>query len=427
MDQRFQGLAFGPADILLPQECEYSKWAVVACDQYVSQPEYWAQVEQIVGGAPSTLRLILPESCLDGPNVETDIVEINNTMTRYLRDGKFRELSSALIYVERTLRDGKLRRGLVGALDLEQYDYEPNAQTPVRATEGTVMSRIPPRVAVRKNAPIELPHAMLLCDDPERTVIEPLAERKGELELLYDFDLMTGGGHLSGWLLDEKAMAHVAAAFQALNSPQALEKRYGSQGVETPFQFAVGDGNHSLTTAKECYERQKKLTPPEKWGELPSRYALCEVVNLYDDSLEFKAIHRVLFNVKEKDLLDALLKAFPGAYGGEGPGHVLRYIYADGEGAITVPRPTQPLPVGTLQSFLDGYTKERGGSIDYIHGMGVTCDLARQPGNLGFVLPALSKVELFPAILSGGVLPRKTFSMGEAHDKRYYLEARKIR
>ncbi len=286
MDERFQGLAFGPADILLPRDCEYSKWAVVACDQYVSQPEYWAEVEQIVGGAPSALRLILPESCLDGPNVETDIVEINNTMTRYLREGRFRELPGALVYVERTLRDGKLRRGLVGALDLEQYDYEPDAQTPVRATEGTVMSRIPPRVAVRKNAPIELPHAMLLCDDPERTVIEPLAARKGELELLYDFDLMTGGGHLSGWLLDEAAMTQVAAAFQALNSPQAMEKRYGPQSAEIPFQFAVGDGNHSLTTAKECYERQKKLVPQERWKELPARYALCEVINLYDSSLE---------------------------------------------------------------------------------------------------------------------------------------------
>ncbi len=427
MDQRFQGLAFGPADILLPKDCEYGKWAVVACDQYVSQPEYWAEVEGIVGGAPSALRLILPESCLDGPNVETDIMEINNTMTRYLREGRFRELPGALIYVERTLRDGKIRRGLVGALDLEQYDYEPEAQMPIRATEGVVMSRIPPRVAVRKNASVELPHAMLLCDDPQRTVIEPLAARKGELELLYDFELMTGGGHLAGWLLDGEAMDQVSAALGRLNTPQAMVKRYGAGMGNVPFQFAVGDGNHSLTTAKECYERQKKLTPPERWGELPSRYALCEVINLYDDSLEFKAIHRVLFNVKEKDLLGALLTTFPGAYRGEGAGHVLRYIYSDGEGAITVPDPRQALPVGTLQTFLDDYIKAYGGSIDYIHGIGVTCDLARRPGNVGFVLPALGKAELFPAILRQGVLPRKTFSMGEPHDKRFYLEARKIR
>ena len=214
MTQQFDGLAFSPADVLLPQNCAYGKWSVVACDQYTSQPEYWQRVEETVGAAPSALRLILPESCLDGPNVETDIVEVNNTMTRYLREGCFRELPESLIYVERRLSNGRLRRGLVGKVDLEQYDYEPGAAAQVRATEGTVLSRIPPRVAVRKNAPLELPHVMLLTDDPDKTVIEPLTARKGDFEALYDFELMEHGGRVSGWRLDRAAAEQVAAALQ---------------------------------------------------------------------------------------------------------------------------------------------------------------------------------------------------------------------
>ncbi|MCI8474619.1 MAG: DUF1015 domain-containing protein [Oscillospiraceae bacterium] len=427
MSGGFAKMAFGQADILLPQGCDYDKWAVVACDQYTSQPEYWSRVERTVGSAPSALRLILPESCLDGPNVETDIMEINNTMTRYLREGRFRELKDALIYVERRLKNGRLRRGLIGKVDLEQYDYEPGAETAVRATEGTVMSRIPPRVAVRKNAPIELPHAMLLCDDCERTVIEPLEGRKGRMELLYDFDLMEDGGHVAGWLLDGESRELTLRALGRLCAPEAVRERYGMGEERIPFQLAVGDGNHSLATAKECYERQKRLTPPEKWEELPARYALCELVNLHDDSLEFEPIHRVVFHVKGKDLLESLLKAFPGAYEGEGRGHVLRYIWAEGEGAVTVPGPAQQLPVGTLQSFLDGYIAGHGGSVDYVHGREVAAGLGRRSGNMAFLLEPMEKGELFPAVLRDGTLPRKTFSMGEAHDKRFYLEARRIR
>ena len=428
MNQGFEGLAFGPADILLPQNCEYSKWAVVACDQYTSQPEYWSRVERYVGGAPSALRMILPESCLDGPNVETDVMEINNTMTRCLREGYFKELPNALIYVERTLKSGKIRRGLVGKVDLEQYDYEPGASTAVRATEGTVMSRIPPRVAVRKNAPIELPHTMLLCDDRQRTVIEPLAARKEKMTILYDFDLMEDSGHVAGWLLDEESAKMTQEALQVLCAPEAVQKRYGLEQGEFPvFQFAVGDGNHSLATAKECYERQKRFTPPEKWEELPARYALCEVVNLHDDSLEFEPIHRVIFHIKGRELLNAMLQVFPGAYEGEGEGHVLRYVWAGGEGAVTVPKPVHQLPVGTLQSFLDDYIPAHGGSVDYIHGADVAAELGRGSGNMAFLLEPMSKEGLFPTVLHDGVLPRKTFSMGEAHDKRFYLEARKIR
>ena len=426
MRDPFASLPFRPADILLPRDCDLTKWSVVACDQYTSQPEYWQRVEEYVGRSPSTLRLILPESCLEGPNVETDIMEINNTMSRYLREGRFVEHPNALFYVERTLDNGRVRRGLMGMVDLEQYDYEPGSSAPIRATEGTVLSRIPPRVAVRKNAPVELPHVMLLVDDPDQTVIEPLADQTDSMQVLYDFDLMERGGHIKGWELTEDQQAQVARALSALADPAKFNARYGTKDAAVML-FAVGDGNHSLATAKECYERQKALTPPDQWACLPARYALVELVNLHDDSLEFEPIHRVLFGVEPAALLSALAAAFPGAHEGEGEGHVLRYIHAGGQGAITVPHPTAQLAVGTLQPFLDGYVKAHGGRIDYIHGDDVARQLGRQPGNLAFLLPAMGKDQLFPTVIHDGVLPRKTFSMGHAHDKRFYLEARKIR
>ena len=424
MLRQFDGLAFRPADILLPRDCDYDKWSVVACDQYTSQPDYWQRVENFVGSAPSTLRLILPEGCLEGPNVETDIMDVNNTMTRYLRENRFKAFPQSMIYVERRLDNLKVRRGLVGMVDLEQYDYEPGSATAVRATEGTVMSRIPPRVAVRKNAPLELPHVMLLADDPMKTVIEPLTARKEYMELVYDFDLMERGGHITGWRLDEESLAQVAAALAALADPTAFRAKHGDEPV---MAFAVGDGNHSLATAKECYERQKRLVPREQWDSLPARFALCELVNLHDPALEFEAIHRVLFGVEPEEVVKALLAAFPGAFRGEGEGHVLRYLHAGESGAVTVPKPTAHLEVGTLQPFLDQYVKEHRARIDYIHGADVARALAARPGNLVFLLPAMGKEQLFPSVIHDGALPRKTFSVGRAHDKRFYLEARKIR
>lgn len=421
----FESLPFRPADILLPQNCDLGLWSVVACDQYTSQPEYWQRVEERVGRAPSSLRLILPESSLEGPHVETDIMDVNNTMTRYLREGRFTRLPQAMIYVERRLHNGRIRRGLVGMVDLEQYDYEPGSPALVRATEGTVLSRIPPRVAVRKNAPIELPHAMLLCDDPGRTVIEPLAARSGSLQKLYDFDLMEQGGHLTGYLLGEDERKGVAAALSALADPAAYAARYGDDGPV--MLFAVGDGNHSLATAKECYERQKRLHPPEQWADLPARFALCELVNLHDDSLEFEPIHRVVFRTDPQQLLDDLLAACPGAHLGKGEGHTIEFIWANGTGHLTIPHPTVQLPVGTLQNFLDDWLLRHSGRTDYIHGDEVAREFGRKNGNIAFLLPAMGKEQLFPTVIHDGVLPRKTFSMGEAHDKRFYLEARKIR
>ena len=355
MDQ--DKLPFLPADILLPRDCEYSKWSVVACDQYTSQPEYWQRVEERVGSAPSTLRLILPESRLEGPDTQADITEINSTMSRYLREGRFQVHPDAVFYIERTLDGGKVRRGLVGRIDLEQYDYEPGSAAPIRATEGTVLSRIPPRVAVRKNAPIELPHVMLLADDPDRTVIEPLSGQTAEMRPLYDFGLMERGGHIRGWELTPAQWEQAARALAALADPDAFNARYRTSGLPVML-FAVGDGNHSLATAKECYERQKKLCPPEQWDSLPSRYALVELNNLHDDSLEFEPIHRVVFGADPDALLDAFSAFYPDSSRTDHlEGHQLTWVAGDQEGTVSVPQPSAQLPVGTLQRFLDEYLR----------------------------------------------------------------------
>jgi len=426
MNDLFETLPFKPADILLPRDCDLSRWSVVACDQYTSQPEYWQRVEERVGEAPSTLRLILPESKLEEPNVADYIQAINSTMDRYLEEGLFHTYENSLFYVERTLADGKVRRGLMGKLDLEAYDYTPGSTAPVRATEGTVLSRIPPRVEVRKNAPIELPHVMVLMDDPKRTVIEPLSAQTADMEPVYDFELMEKGGHIQGWRLSERQMAHVAAALSGLAAPEAFKARYELEEDLPVILFAVGDGNHSLATAKACYNLQKEQTPPEQWENLPSRYALVELGNLHDDSLEFEAIHRVVFGVDPEELLVGLITMQPG--GPRDRWHELHHVYAEGEGILWVAGPTAQLPVGTLQAFLDRYLAEHSdASVDYIHGEDVTRDLAKRPEAAGFLLPAMGKEELFPTVIHDGVLPRKTFSMGEAHDKRFYLEARKIR
>lgn len=418
MRDAFDGLGFYPADILLPQNCDLSRWSVVACDQYTAQPDYWERVDRFVGDAPSTLRLILPESRLGGEKVDADIAAINAEMERYVKEDRFTELGGSMIYLERRLKNGRVRRGLVGMADLEAYDYRPGSQSLIRATEGTVLSRIPPRVRVREGAILELPHVMLLCDDPERTVIETLAGRTADMTCVYDFDLMEDGGHITGWALGEKELNMVAGALRALADPTAFQARYNAPG-KPPLLFAVGDGNHSLATAKTCYEQDK--------GNEKARYALVELVNLHDEALEFEPIHRVVFGVEPRALLEALLAYYPGAALGAGEGHRLPYVYAGGEGVVTVPHPAMQLEVGTLQTFLDDYLPTVGGKIDYIHGEDVTRRLACQPGNMGFLLPAMEKKSLFPTVLFDGALPRKTFSMGEAHDKRFYLEARRIR
>ena len=426
MNSEFEKLGFYPADILLPKEADMTKWAVVACDQFTSQPEYWEAVEKTVGDAPSTLRLILPEAKLNDANVDEHIADINAAMKSYMDQGVFKTLPESLIYIERTQSDGKIRHGLIGMVDLDQYDFTPGSGALIRATEGTVLSRIPPRVRVRQDAPVELPHVMLLIDDPERTVIEPLTADAGSMEKLYDFDLQQGGGHLTGWKLTAAQIDAVAAALTGLTSEEAMEKKYGLRGA-APLLFAVGDGNHSLATAKQCYENLKKVTPESEWATLPARYALVEVVNNHDDALKCEPIHRVVFGVDPAVLLEALKAYYPGAHEGAGEGHSIAYTYEGHQGIVTVPNPKMQLAVGTLQTFLDQYLKEHGGEVDYIHGDEITDELGSKPGNIGFKLPAMGKEQLFKTVMADGVLPRKTFSMGHAQDKRYYVEARKIK
>ena len=425
MNKKFEKLGFYPADILMPKDCDMTKWAVVACDQFTSEPEYWEAVEKQVGDAPSTLRLILPEANLKAPNVDELIENINSSMKKYMDDGVFKTLSDSLIYVEREQSDGKIRHGLVGMVDLDAYDFTPGSGALIRATEATVQDRIPPRARVRRNAPIELPHVMLLIDNPEKTVIEPLTAAADSMEVVYDFDLMQNGGHIKGYKLSDAQIDAVADALAGLCSDEAQMAKYNLSGA-APLLFAVGDGNHSLATAKACYEEQKKGKTPEEYLALPARYALVEVVNNHDDALQFEPIHRVLFGVKPEHLMAELKKFYPDCYEGQGEGHVFAYNYEGKSGFITIPHPEKQLCVASVQTFLDQYLKEFGGEVDYIHGDEVVDELGRKPGNFGIKLPAMGKEQLFKTVMADGVLPRKTFSMGHAQDKRYYIEARKI-
>ena len=417
--------AFLPADILLPQVDSMEKWAVIACDQFSSQPAYWERVRETAGDAPSTINLILPEAELGTEKEAEHTAVINATMAEYIKNDIFKTYENSLIYVERTLENGSIRKGLIGMVDLDAYDYNPGSTSAIRATERTVVERIPPRQRVRRNAPIELPHVMLLIDDPDKTVIEPLTAAADTMEKVYDFDLMQNGGHIRGFKLSDKQIDAVANALEGLTTDAAMEKKYNVSGV-APLLFAVGDGNHSLATAKACYEEQKKGKTPEEYLALPARYALVEVVNNHDDALQFEPIHRVLFGVDHQKFMDAFRAAYPNAYEGKGDGHTIEFVWNGESHFITVPDPKVQLAVGTLQSVIDQYLKDNGGEVDYIHGDDVTRELGSKAGNMGFLLPAMGKEQLFKTVMADGVLPRKTFSMGHAQDKRYYIEARKI-
>ena len=409
---------FRPADILIPQVEELQKWAVIACDQFTSQPEYWQQAERLVGDAPSALRLILPEAELSGP-YEQRIPGINAAMERYLREGIFREYRDAFVYVERGLLDGQLRRGLVGAIDLEQYDYSPDADSAIRATERTVVERIPPRRKIREKAPLELPHVLLLCDDEEDRILAPLTARRDMLPPLYDFELMAGGGHIRGWLVRGEETERVRQSLK--DYAAGAESRYGDL-AGTHMLYAVGDGNHSLATAKTCWEALKPTLSPEQRQSHPARFALVELENLHDDSQKIEPIHRIVRGVDPAALLEAAREAI-----GAREGYPLPWAAGQERGTLVLDPALGQLPVGILQSFLDAWLPANGGQIDYIHDDEALYALAAEEGSVGFLLPAIGKSELFRGIIADGVLPRKTFSMGHAAEKRYYLEARKIR
>lgn len=416
-------IPFKRGNILLPKNTDMTKWSVVACDQYTSEPEYWNSVREIVGSNPSTLNLTLPEIYLEESDVEERIKKINQNMEELVNMDFFNEYSDSMIYLERTQEDGKVREGLMGIVDLEDYSYEKGSQTLIRATEKTVIERIPPRVKVRENALLELPHIMILIDDEKKNIIESLKNKVTESDIVYDFDLMKNGGHIKGYLLNNEIMDEVDERLKCLADKDYFENKYGvkDKGI---LLFAMGDGNHSLATAKACYENLKKEIG-EKALSSKSRYALVELVNLHSDALEFEAINRVIFNTDKDKLLNSLKEYY--TINKERNGQEFRVVTDSIDEAWYIENPKSNIAVGSIQMFLDDYLKDNVGKIDYIHGEDVTKSLASKDNNVGFIFDAMAKEDLFKTVILDGALPRKTFSMGHANDKRYYLEARKIK
>lgn len=417
---------FKPADILLPDflKTDGTKWACIACDQYTSEESYWKKAEEIIGDAPSTLDLILPEAYLS--ETEKRLPKIGCTMERYL-ETVFVSHSESMIYLERTQSDGTIRRGIIGMADLEAYDYSKGASSLIRATEGTVLERIPPRVHIRESASIELPHIMLLIDDDKKTVIERIAESSDKLKDAYEFDLMQGAGHVKAKWLGKEDIDLVCSALEGLVTPKEIERRYGDASI-APLLFAVGDGNHSLASAKAHYENIKRKIGREAALTHPSRYALAEIVNLHDDALRFEPIYRVVFNACTDELISDF-KEYAKKLSGKADAQKIKIVVCgNNDEEITVPHPEAQLAVGTLQAFLDEYKKSRpDAEIDYIHGEDSVRNLVKDENTVGFLFDGMEKNQLFKTVIFDGALPRKTFSMGHADDKRFYIEGRKIR
>jgi hypothetical protein len=435
---RFPAIGIEIPEIYLPEPgIDLTKWAVIACDQFTSQPEYWQKVSDLVGQAPSTLHLVLPEVYLGTPEEPKRIVSTQKKMLEYLQQGTLNP-HPGLIYIERTV-DGKTRRGLMLALDLERYDFNKGSQSLIRATEGTILDRLPPRIKIRQGASLELPHILVLVDDPQDTLLCPLESHKQNLPQAYDFDLMLDSGHLSGWFVNDPGLQEgVVSALQTLADPSQFQQKYQVGAEKGVLLFAVGDGNHSLATAKSIWEALK----PRVGMNHPARYALVEVENVHDKGLVFEPIHRVLFGVRSdplaalsafypgqvsttivsnsSDMIDLVKKSSPGE-------HALGVVTERGFSVVSISHPTQQLAVGTLQVFLDEWLKAGSADrIDYVHGDDVMASIGSQPGNAGFYVPGMAKTDLFKTVILDGALPRKTFSLGEAHEKRFYMESRRI-
>ena len=408
---------FKSTDILIPNNVDMEKWSVIACDQFTSDPAYWQRVRQTAGEGPSTIHLILPEAELGSENEANTVKQINAAMERYLAENVFRVYPNSYVYVERTLADGSVRPGLLGAVDLECYDYHAGSHSAIRATEKTVLERIPPRQRVRKDAAVELPHVLMLCDDDEKTLIEPIAAVRDSLPMLYDFDLMEQGGHITGWLVQGEVAAEFDKRFAAFAA--TVDKKYADLGGSV--LLAVGDGNHSLATAKSCYEALKEANPGVDLSGHPARYSLVELENIHDPSLVFAPIHRIILDTDAEKLLRDL-----SAVCADG-GYRVQWVIGEKTGTVYLDKARGELAVAVLQEFLDKWLAENAGIIDYIHGDEDVKELAQKENAIGFLLPAMEKHQLFRGVISGGALPRKTFSMGHAREKRYYLEGRKIR
>jgi hypothetical protein len=424
--------------IFLPKPAiDLKKWAVIACDQFTSELDYWDNVQKIVDNSPSTLNLFLPEAYLGTPNEELLVKQTQLNMRKFL-DEKIFDPFEGIILVERTV-NGKTRHGIMLALDLEQYDFNKGSQSLIRATEGTILERIPPRIRIREGALLELPHILVLIDDPQGTVIQPLVEKRSNFRKIYDFDLMMDSGHLSGYFSNDKGYENqLVNALEKLSEPKFFQSKYNVGPDKGVLLFAMGDGNHSLATAKAIWEKNKSKVGMDH----PSRYALVEIENVHDEGLDFEPIHRILFGVEQD--FKASMQSFYGdnfrfipiasdteiiekVKNQSGAEHLIGVIAPSTAGLIAIKNSPSNLPVGSLQMFLDDWLKKGGaGKIDYVHGTETTFALGKKAGNLGFFLPAMKKSDLFKTVILDGALPRKTFSMGEAREKRFYMECRRI-
>ena len=396
---------FRSCDIMLPSNCDYRKWAVIACDQHTSEPEYWDQIENYIDGAPSTLNMFFPEAYLNHVNAEI-FEQYANNMRNLVKQNFFHTYPNSYIYVERKLLNGKVRQGIIGVVDLEYYDYEPKASTKIFATEATVLQRVPPRIALRKISSLEFSHTVIFCEDKTHSLVESIGALKENLEKLYDFELMSGGGQITGYLLQGE---HAAK----------LENRI--KEYEKNNAYLVGDGNHSLVTAKLTYESIKKIEGYTNQINHPARFAMVELENIDSDVMVFEPIYRIAVCEEPDKMLDALLST------DSDNGVPITWIHGDKKGVVRLSVLEGELPIEALHRFLDKWIEIHGGTIDYIHGSDTVRMLAQNMNTVGFLQPDLDKRVLFPYILSGKVMPKKTFSIGHAEEKRYYLEGRMIR
>ncbi|MCL1835521.1 MAG: DUF1015 domain-containing protein [Oscillospiraceae bacterium] len=397
---------FSPADILLPSGVDMAKWSVIACDQYSAQPDYWERVAKYVGESPSTLKLILPEAYLDG-DTEAMISGVRAAMRDYATGGLFDEVGDSFIYIERDMSGGGVRRGLIGAVDLEQYSYT-GAKAPVLASEGTTPEKLPARIAARRGAQLESPHVLAFIDDSGKTVLEPLAARKDALPCLYDFELMEGGGRVTGMKVEG---ADARAVSQALRELQA---------TADPF-IVIGDGNHSLASAKVCWDEIKGSLSAKDRQNHPARRALLEINNVYDESIIFEAIHRVLFDVEPSEFIAAMEKSLPA-----GSDYTFGWHAGEQSGEVRISAGCVGDALELFGGFLDGYLAGSGSRIDYIHGDAAVLALSKEEGRVGVIMPAIEKSQLFATVAKSGAFPKKSFSVGSSVDKRYYLECRSI-
>lgn len=407
-----QNLFFTPTDILLPERADMHRWSVIACDQFTSDAAYWRAVQDTVGDAPSTLRLMLPEFYLGKCDEAAATRAIQQTMHAYLEGGVFRTVPHSLVLVQRTLPGGAVRCGIVGALDLGAYDYAPDSVTPIRATEGTVASRLPARVRIRAAAALEMPHIMVFYTDPEDAICREAETLAGDT--LYDFDLMADGGHICGRRIAGDAAEQLAAALCATG--------VGTDG-EHPMRFAIADGNHSLAAARQCWLEKKKTLSPEQAAVDPARYALVELVNLHSPAVTFEPIHRVLFETDAAHWLDAAEGALAAA---DGHGYAVTLLAGAQRRDVLARGSSLGEVIAALDAFCASYMQAHGGRIDYIHGDDEAVGLAAGDGCCGILMPRMEKEELFTSVLRSGPFPKKSFSIGLGADKRYYLECRKL-